>query len=381
MNVMERLCPSSYDEASRMLHEASTGGNTAIVGSGSRDAWFPPARSPVVALDSAALSGIVRYTPADLTICVRAGTPLADVQAALGREGQRLPLDPWPQGTVGGLIASNDNGPLRTRWGGVRDALIGVRVALPNGEVARFGGDVVKNVAGYDLTKGYVGSAGAFGMIVEATFKVQPQPARGTSTALSGTLDAVAAAWRALRERALPFAAIEVVRTEDGWTLYALAEGDGVIVERLIRECGEAARNAGCSTREAGHDEVVEQARKPAGARTWLRVGVPPAQTASVLASLAPDQRAVARPWVGIVEIFGEALGEDGLMPVLRGAVEARGHAHVRRADDGLRRLLGWWRIEQIEGGRTMFPMLKNALDPARRCNAGRTIYDQLDEG
>ncbi|TAM89950.1 FAD-binding protein [bacterium] len=379
MDVMERLRPSSYDEAARMLHEASARGNAAVVGSGSRDAWFPPARNPVAALDSAALCGIVRYTPADLTICVRAGTPLADVQAALGRERQRLPLDPWPQGTVGGLIASNDNGPLRTRWGGVRDALIGVRVALPNGEVARFGGDVVKNVAGYDLTKGYVGSAGAFGMIVEATFKVQPQPARSTCTALTGTLDAVATAWRTLRERALPFAAVEVVRTEDRWTLYALAEGDSVVVERLVRECGEAARTTGCATREAPPDEAAEHARKPAGARTWLRVGIPPAQTASMLASLAPDQHAVARPWVGIVEIFGEALGESDLTRILRDAVEARGHAHLRQADDDLRRLLGWWSIEQIEGGRTMFPMLKNALDPARHCNAGRTIYDQSE--
>ncbi|TAM59625.1 FAD-binding protein [bacterium] len=381
MDVMERLRPESYDEAARVLNEAAARGNVAIVGGGSREAWFPPAREPVAVLESSALRGIVRYTPADLTICARAGTPLAELGEVLGRERQRLPLDPWPQGSVGGVIASNDNGPLRTRWGGVRDMLIGVRVALPNGQVVRFGGDVVKNVAGYDLTKGYVGSAGAFGLIVEATFKVQPQPVRSACAALSGTLEGLGAAWRALRERALPFAALEVVRDQSRWRLYALAEGDEVVVERLLRECMEAARSAGCTLEQAACSDVVEWAHKPAAASVWLRIGVPPARTADVLRALPQELAAIARPWVGIVDVCGDALDAATAELILRRALDAHGHAHLRRAPSALRLQLGWWRMERGGGGAALFPMLKNALDPGHCCNTGRTVYDCTGPG
>src|SRR5437879_6903321 len=103
---------------------------------------------------------------------------MADVAAALARVGQFLPLDPphADAATIGGVIAANSNGFWRARYGGVRDLLIGTRTALADGTVARAGGRVVKNVAGYDLDKLLVGSLGTLGVIVEATFKVLPLP-------------------------------------------------------------------------------------------------------------------------------------------------------------------------------------------------------------
>ena len=139
-----------------------------------------PVRADLV-IDTTRLTGITDYEPADYVVAVRAGTLLRDLQAELRRHTQWLPLDP-PGGataTVGGIIAANRNGPRRLLYGSVRDMLIGIRVALPTGETIKAGGKVVKNVAGYDLTKLFIGSHGCAGVITEATFKISPFPGDG----------------------------------------------------------------------------------------------------------------------------------------------------------------------------------------------------------
>lgn len=139
-----------------------------------------PARADLV-IETVRLTGITDYEPADYVAAVRAGTRLADLQAALDQHGQWLPVDPpgARTATIGGIIAANRNGPRRLLYGSIRDMLIGIRVALPTGQVIKAGGKVVKNVAGYDLTKMFIGSLGAAGVIVEATFKIAPHPGQG----------------------------------------------------------------------------------------------------------------------------------------------------------------------------------------------------------
>lgn len=131
-----------------------------------------------LAVTTKQIAGIVEYNPGDLTIVVRAGTTLAEVESELARHNQCFSLQaPYPdRSTVGGALATNSYGPLRLAYGSARDAVIGTRVALPNGEIARSGGRVVKNVAGYDLSKLFIGSFGTLGLIVEAAFKVFPRP-------------------------------------------------------------------------------------------------------------------------------------------------------------------------------------------------------------
>src|SRR5512138_323453 len=138
----------------------------------------PPRRLDVV-LGLARLTGVLEHEPADMTSTVRAGTLLADYQRALGKNDQWLALDPaWPdRATIGGLLATNASGPRRCRYGTLRDQLIGLRVAHPDGSVTKAGARVVKNVTGYDLNKLYVGSLGTLGVIVEATFRLYPLPA------------------------------------------------------------------------------------------------------------------------------------------------------------------------------------------------------------
>lgn len=135
----------------------------------------PPTGGDVV-LDLGRMNRVLEHAPHDLTVRVQAGARLADLQTALGGASQWLALDPdlAPGATVGGLIATNASGPRRLRYGGVRDQIIGVRVALADGTLANGGGNVVKNVAGYDLPKLITGSLGTLGVIVSATFRVYP---------------------------------------------------------------------------------------------------------------------------------------------------------------------------------------------------------------
>lgn len=129
-------------------------------------------------------TGILEYQASEFTIVVRAGTPMADVAAALAERGQYLPFDPlWIKrgATVGGTIAANAAGPGRVRFGGIRDFIIGTTLIDGRGRVLRSGGKVVKNAAGFDTPKFMVGSLGRWGVIAEATFKVFPEPAHSVS--------------------------------------------------------------------------------------------------------------------------------------------------------------------------------------------------------
>jgi glycolate oxidase FAD binding subunit len=140
-----------------------------------------------VVLSLERLSRIVEHAWADLTVTVQAGCRVSALQAALAQHGQRLAADVlWPErATVGGILATNDSGALRLRYGGLRDLVIGVTIALADGTLAASGGKVVKNVAGYDLPKLATGSFGTLGVITQATFRLHPLPQRARSLTIT----------------------------------------------------------------------------------------------------------------------------------------------------------------------------------------------------
>src|SRR6266702_3703543 len=142
-----------------------------------------------VLLETNKLTQLLEHEAPDLTCHVQAGLTLAALQAQLATKGQRLALDPADaqQATIGGLLASNASGPKRLRYGTARDLVIGLHVVQATGEIARSGGNVVKNVAGYDLNKLYIGSLGTLGIIVKANFKLQPLPANERTLLLTFT--------------------------------------------------------------------------------------------------------------------------------------------------------------------------------------------------
>jgi glycolate oxidase FAD binding subunit len=176
--------PRSQEECIEVFKEARTsrlalsvvGGATAL-GLGA-----PHARLDAV-VSSRGLDRIVEYAPSDQVVIVEAGMTLAALQVALAKSGQRLACDPplADRATIGGLLATNDFGPLRARFGSLRDLVIGVSIVRADGTVARGGGKVVKNVAGFDLPKLMVGALGTLGMIATATFRLHPLPQASTT--------------------------------------------------------------------------------------------------------------------------------------------------------------------------------------------------------
>jgi glycolate oxidase FAD binding subunit len=182
------VAPASVEEVSRLLAWVNDQG-LKVVPCGTRtklDRGAAPTRCDIL-LNLSRISGVVEHAAGDMTVTVRAGTPLEELQAVLAQGGQFLAVDPPVPGTVGGLIATGDNGPRRLRYGGVRDLLLGITFVRADGVVAKAGGKVVKNVAGYDLAKLFTGSLGTLGVIVEATFRLYPLPAASATVVSGGT--------------------------------------------------------------------------------------------------------------------------------------------------------------------------------------------------
>ena len=174
--------PASAAETAEILR--GTSGTVLPVGAGTKTGWAAPPDSCDLVLNTGALARITEYLPGDLVVVAEAGVPLAALQQRLAEHGQMLALDPpEPGATLGGIVSANASGPRRLRYGTVRDLLIGVTVVLADGTVARAGGKVVKNVAGYDLGKLYTGAHGSLGVVVSTTWRLHPlQPARATVT-------------------------------------------------------------------------------------------------------------------------------------------------------------------------------------------------------
>ncbi len=174
-----RETPKTIAQAAEIVRRTRDAGKRLIpVGAGSKLHWLDDSPHDAVLLDMRSCDGIVEYTPDDMTVTVEAGILLAALQARLAERGQRLTLDPprAATATVGGVLASNDSGPIRFAWGTARDIVIGMSMIEPDGTLIKSGGRVVKNVAGYDLHKLYIGSQGTLGPIATATFKLRPVP-------------------------------------------------------------------------------------------------------------------------------------------------------------------------------------------------------------
>ena len=172
--------PADVTELGRVLEFSSrTGLLVAPRGGGTKLDWGTAPQSIDLMISTAKLNRILEHAPGDMTVTVEAGVSIAQLQNALSLHHQRLALDPlWPdQATVGGVIASNDSGALRVRYGSVRDLIIGITVLLSDGTLAKSGGKVVKNVAGYDLPKLMSGALGTLGVITSAVFRLHPMPA------------------------------------------------------------------------------------------------------------------------------------------------------------------------------------------------------------
>lgn len=330
-------------------------------GGGTQDAWGGPLRRADLHLDLSGLSGVVAYEPSDLTVTVRAGTRLAELQAALAERGQWLPLDPpFPErATVGGVVAGGAYGPWRHLHGGPRDLVIGLRAVLASGEVVRTGGRVVKNVAGFDLGKAFVGSFGTLGVISECSLRVRPLPGPRCSlrAAFGRRGDAWAATAALLGSELIPSA----IAWEGGALTVAFEEANAYQARRLGELC------AGADIAEVG-DAVWDAVRAfPCGADLALRVNVPAAALEATVDGLAAAGFAtLSYPGLGTVWAVG---GEGATFAAgLACARACGGHAIAIACPQDVD---PWGAAGELL---PLFGSLKQRFDPGGTLNPGRFI-------
>ena len=192
-----------------------------VIGNGSK-ATLHQCAGDAALTETGGFCGIIEYQPDEYTLTAGAGTPVRIIDAALKRHGQYLPFDPLLPGdsTIGGTVAANLSGPRRYRYGGIRDFILGARVVDGLGRAFRVGGVVVKNAAGFDLSKFLVGSLGRYAIMTELTFKVFPEPPQQRAlrlhyAALGDVLDAV----YFLNQSIFELDALDFMPADEGWSL------------------------------------------------------------------------------------------------------------------------------------------------------------------
>lgn len=182
-------------------------------------------------------SGICSYEPVELVLTVRAGTPLAEIEAALGENGQMLAFDPprfSPQSTIGGTLACNLSGPGRPWHGSVRDHVLGVQLINGRGELLRFGGQVMKNVAGYDVSRLQAGAMGTLGVLSQISLKVMPKPAAVATVSAPMSADEAIEYMNATAGEGKPLAAATWLDN----VLYLRLAGTASAVEASVKQWG-----------------------------------------------------------------------------------------------------------------------------------------------
>jgi glycolate oxidase FAD binding subunit len=400
--------PASIEEISALLALAAEeglpvtpwgGGTKMAIGS-------PPTRVGLV-LGLRRMNRLLEHEPGDLTATVQAGMTISALQTEFGRRGQWLSLDPpyRDQATVGGILAANASGPRRHLYGTARDLLIGVTVVSADGSVVRGGGKVVKNVAGYDLPKLYIGSFGSLGIIVEATVKLRPRPdVDRLVVARFDRMKACGQAVRALMSSDLIPSALELV---DGEALAALGLGgpaggavlvgfDG-IAEQVEWQCAELERILGGlgltdsrildgAARDGVWRGVGELGRhafeEPAAAMKW---GVLPTQVVDLVEQGAAAAHRnglrcafTAHAAVGIVTALLSG-GRDAAREVVATLAEWRrlandsgGHALLEWAPLGVKEQVAVW--DSPGPSFRIMERLKAHLDPKGIMNPGRFV-------
>jgi glycolate oxidase FAD binding subunit len=290
--------PASTGEAAALLRAAAGLGLTVVArGSGSRLHWGAPPTGCDLIVETRRLDRVIEHAAGDLVASIQAGVRLDDLAEVLAQAGQRLALDPPPVsarglGTIGGVIATGAAGALRFRYGSPRDLLIGITVVRADGTVAKSGGKVVKNVAGYDLGKLYAGSFGTLGLITEATFRLHPKPETATWISVECPNPATAAETVAvMADSPLAPAAVELhwPSAAAGISVSVLLEGDSVSVrsraDRMVAlvsrgMTGLPSDQTKRSDGSSGHSPLAE------GLATHIRVAFWAGQLALVLSCI-----------------------------------------------------------------------------------------------
>lgn len=297
-----RARPDTPEELGETLRQAGEQGLAVLPRGGGTQLSLgnPPSQIDLV-VETEGLARVIEYEPADLTITVQAGLRFADLQALLAEQGQLLALDPpaLPAATIGGLVVTNASGPSRFAYGTARDLVLGCRVANAEGHLTRAGGRVVKNVAGYDLNKLYVGSLGTLGVLTELSFKLAPIPPAhgivvgqfGDATAARSYLSAVLhATLSPLAVELLERAAAQLADLPGLLSVVLRVGGYPRTVERQVRDLSALVGASGGVALDVAEDAwqgVAELALRAASREVLVRAAAPIAESATLAALLA----------------------------------------------------------------------------------------------
>lgn len=224
--------PATAEELKDVIHCADNHHWRVLpCGCGTKLGWGGVGKQVDLIVSTERLNRVIEHAVGDLTVTVEAGVKLADLQEILLKTNQFLPLDPaYPQAaTLGGIIATADSGSLRHRYGGVRDMLLGISFVRCDGQLAKAGGRVVKNVAGYDLMKLFTGSYGTLGVLTAMTLRVYPVPEASGTVVLLGGVEEIATATQTLLASALTPTVVDLLSTQL-ITQLGLGQGMGLMV-------------------------------------------------------------------------------------------------------------------------------------------------------
>ncbi|MGH3622282.1 MAG: FAD-binding oxidoreductase [Sciscionella sp.] len=327
--------PESASELATILKISREAGRCVVPrGSGSKLAWGNPPKAAHLILSTHCLNHVVEHAWGDMTATVEAGCVFADLENTLSQRGQRLALDPlWPErSTIGGILATNDSGALRTRFGSLRDLIIGVTLALPDGTLAKSGGKVVKNVAGYDLAKLATGSLGTLGVITQAIFRLHPVPRCSRSLSfIARDNQAMMAAVLAILDSQLTPSAIQIrVGSSSTASVDVLLEGTSAGCDAQTQQVVRLVSVN--STNES--DDSVWNARKrlfaESPAAAVCKVSLLPAEFGIFSDYLVQQSQAMQFSWTLIAQAVGV-----GLLRLVAASIEG-----LRQAVIGLRKKL-----------------------------------------
>ena len=379
---------------------APRGGGTML------DLGNPIARLDVV-LDLSGIDAVVDYQPDDLTVTVQAGVTIGTINRLLVERGQMLPLDvPLPESaTIGGALATNAHGSRRLRYGTARDLVIGMQAALPMSGLARSGGKVVKNVAGFDLAKLHIGGLGTAGVITEVTFKLWPVPAEsaGLVAAFDGYQAAHDSARGLVTGQLFPAAVVLVgPASADGlkhrwtgeasrgqWLVAVLLLGVHTAVRRQVRDISDLCTRAGSteiSVLDAAEcDRLFSRIRDHGRgvddpANLILRADVLPSDTARAIrtiedrsASLGTRGDIIAHAGHGVIRAFWPSAPAHAIPDAIRSIrseLAPFGGLVVERAPEGSLAGVDAWGVEGTD--LELMRRLKLAYDASGILNPGR---------
>ena len=365
-------------------------------GSGSKLGWAMQPRDCDLVVCTTRLDRILEHAADDLIVRVESGLTLGKLQSALAASGQMLALNPpGPEATIGGILATNASGYRRQRYGTARDLIIGITVVLADGTVAKAGGKVVKNVAGYDLSKLFAGSFGTLGIIVEAAFRLHPRALERRTVALQlqSPADAIAALSSLKNSsRPLVYDALELQWMPTGGRLVALFEGTlpGVVAQAndalaLLAPFGPAEIATGVEEQIlwAALDRWPWQRHAEGRYQVGVKIAVPPAalgimlrETIRLVDVFAASHEIIIHAGVGVL-----LLGADGgspesltaLVGALRDfAVRQGGSVAVLSVPDEIARSVDPW--GPVATAMPLMRRVKEQFDPLGLLNRGRYV-------